>query len=41
MKIHFLKNLPQLVDYLCSLGDEGINILRNDILIKHIGEIIL
>ena len=40
MKIHFLKNLLQFVDYLCSLGDEGINILRNDILIKHIGEII-
>ena len=32
MKIHFLKNLPQFVDYLCSLGDEGINILRNDII---------
>ena len=32
MKIHFLKSLPQFVDYLCSLGDEGINIIRYHII---------
>ena len=33
VKIHFLKILHQnFIDYLCSLGDEGINILRHNII---------
>ena len=33
VKIHFLKVLHQnFIDYLCSLGDEGINILRQNII---------
>ena len=33
VKIHFLKILYQdYIDYLCSLGDEGINILRQNII---------
>ena len=29
-KIHFLKSLLPFIDYLCSNGDEGINILKNN-----------
>lgn len=29
VKIKFLENLLPFIDYLCSNGDEGINILKN------------
>ena len=32
MKIHFLKVLLPFIDYLCSNGDEGINILQNNMM---------
>ena len=32
MKNHFLKMLLPFIDYLCSNGDEGINILKNNIM---------
>ena len=32
VKMHFLKSLLPFIDYLCSNGDEGINILKNNMM---------
>ena len=32
VKMQFLKSLLPFIDYLCSNGDEGINILKNNMI---------